>query len=208
MREQQQGSAEERRWGEPGWQGGGCSAQRPVFCAWLPCRYADLLINYLREATTTLLGRRAALRALQQLEGEGLAADLQSALTDPAAEDPAASCWGGTWDEAAHNCSVAGGMGRDYSVRSNFQGIKPPFFRDNEWEEAGVCAIGSDFEGLVSRHEGWQWLDEGRPNKPKLGYVSEQVRRGGAGRAKRRCARPSRFPHWRSLHRSRASRWC
>lgn len=29
--------------------------------------------------------------------------------------------------------------------------------------------------GVVTSHEGWEWVDEGRPGQPKLGYVTTKV---------------------------------
>lgn len=38
-----------------------------------------------------------------------------------------------------------------------------------------MCAIGADFVSVVLEHEGWEWVDEGKPGSPKWGFVSTQV---------------------------------
>lgn len=53
---------------------------------------------------------------------------------------------------------------------------RPPFFPGNEVQDLGVCAIGSDFVGVVKEHEGWEWIDEGQDGIHKWGFVSTAVR--------------------------------
>ena len=54
----------------------------------------------------------------------------------------------------------------------------------NEAEQAGVCAIGSDFVAVVEQHDAWDWVDEGKEGIHKFGFVTHEVGRGGgqAGR--------------------------
>ncbi len=48
--------------------------------------------------------------------------------------------------------------------------------QDNEAEPSGVCAIGTDFVSVVETpHPGWEWVDEGRGEEHKWGFVSNTV---------------------------------
>ncbi len=55
-------------------------------------------------------------------------------------------------------------------------GLKPPLFEGNEALPGGVCALGEDFRRAVAEpHQGWEWVDDGRPGSPKLGFSTTQA---------------------------------
>jgi hypothetical protein len=151
--------------------------------------YSDIFISYFRDIVTEMLAKRRLGRSLPFLTkqmGDAESASPAWSWPQPMAEvSEDRSCWSGGVVNRTH-CSIQGSWGRDYSVfysptsastaiKSSPIALKPPFFLGNEYDPSGVCAIGSEFKELASMDEGWEWVDEGKPGKPKWGFVSEEI---------------------------------
>lgn len=93
------------------WLIGPVSKEVPAGCA---CRYADLIICYLREVATDVLTRSLAAKAMGHvLPTAAVRAWHRVPLVQQKAEH--GHCWAGLREDGG-NCSVAGGMGRNYNV--------------------------------------------------------------------------------------------
>jgi hypothetical protein len=45
----------------------------------------------------------------------------------------------------------------------------------NNWpSKSDVCIMNEDFMAIAVENQGWEWRDEGKPGRPKLGYVATQ----------------------------------
>ncbi|GIL60967.1 hypothetical protein Vafri_15762 [Volvox africanus] len=52
--------------------------------------------------------------------------------------------------------------------------LPPPIYPGNLPPSSSVCVVGFNFTSLVVAVEGWEWTNEGTPQKPKWGYVATE----------------------------------
>ncbi|GIL69215.1 hypothetical protein Vretimale_12658 [Volvox reticuliferus] len=52
--------------------------------------------------------------------------------------------------------------------------LPPPMYSGNLPPSSSVCVVGFNFTSLVVTAEGWEWTNEGTPEKPKWGYVATE----------------------------------
>jgi len=130
--------------------------------------YADLIISYLRGVTTELVARQVAAEALGGEGGALVVTGAQAVLAGGAhphqESGPAPGC-----------SKIQGRRGKAFPQNCTANGLRPPFYKGNEVQDLGVCAIGTDFVGVVKSHEQWDWVDEGRNGVHKWGFVSTTV---------------------------------
>jgi hypothetical protein len=59
-----------------------------------------------------------------------------------------------------------------------------PMIRDNHASLHDTCFVGPTFkDDAVAEHDGWEWINEAKSQRPKWGYVAKEVglRRGVCG---------------------------
>eukprot|EP00198_Chlamydomonas_reinhardtii_P012525 XP_001701862.1 predicted protein [Chlamydomonas reinhardtii] len=52
---------------------------------------------------------------------------------------------------------------------------KQTMYTDNEPPYMTMCHVGDTFRNLTLSSEGWEYLNEGRPDKPKWGWVTNKT---------------------------------
>ncbi|PRW59533.1 hypothetical protein C2E21_1609 [Chlorella sorokiniana] len=54
------------------------------------------------------------------------------------------------------------------------QTLLPPLYKGNFAAKTNTCLMGDQFSAVVKRHKGFAFVDEGKPGKPKTGWVATQ----------------------------------